>query len=137
VNLNNFVLCVILAPAVANAGNFATCILDKTPGVQNDAAAYATNKVCMEKYPGGMASVEKGSGRGFLSFDSGAECAAKKAAGTPSLIGGRLIYNACIALYDKPEPWLEYKGGVFDDLVPQNQTPGRNMTAEEFFGKKK
>jgi hypothetical protein len=137
VNLNNLVLCAILLPGVANAGNFATCILDKTPGVQNDAAAMATNKVCIDKYPGGFAGVEKGSGRGFLSFDSGAECAAKKAAGTPSLIGGRLIYSACIALYDKPRPQEQFKIGVFDDLVPQNQTPGRNMTAEEFLGKKK
>lgn len=134
-NLNILVLCVILVPGVANAGNFATCILDKTPGVQNDAAATATNKVCIDKYPGGFAGVEKGSGRGFLSFDSGAECAAKKAAGTPSLIGGQLIYAACIALYDKPKPWEQFKSRSFDDLVPQKQTPGRTMTAEEFLGK--
>jgi hypothetical protein len=113
VNLNILVLCVILVPGVANAGNFATCIFDKMPGVQNDAAARAINDVCIDKYPSGLAGVKEGSGRGFLSFDSGAECAAKKAAGTPSLIGGQLIYAACIALYDKPKPF-----NPFDDLVP-------------------
>jgi len=87
------------------AGNFATCIIDKMPGVQNDAAAYATLNLCKIEHPQGMAGVEKGSGRGYFSFKSGAECAAKKAASTLSRAGGQFIYTACTRLYDEPNPF--------------------------------
>jgi len=103
----------VLVSAFAQAGDHATCILDKMPGMQNDAAAYAVSTLCLQKNPGGFSVIEQGSGRGLFSYDSGAECAAKKAAGTPSLIGGRLIYVACNKLYDKPKPQV----GMFDDLV--------------------
>jgi len=35
------VLLIALIPSIAAAGNFATCLLDKLPGVQNDVAAQA------------------------------------------------------------------------------------------------
>lgn len=92
-------------PSVTFAGNYATCILDKMPGVQNDATAIATNRLCLEKYPLGLREVEQGSGRGMLSFDSGSECAAKKGASTPSRVGGSAINVSCFKLYDKPKPF--------------------------------
>lgn len=98
-----------IAPSVALAGNLATCILDKMPEVQNDFAAEAVLQLCNKKYPGGINAVKQGSGRGMLSFDSGAECAVKKGADTPSRRAGQLIYIACSKLYDEDGPWLKYK----------------------------
>ena len=103
-NLSTLLLCMTLAPSIANAGDFATCVLDKMPGVQNDAAAYAINRLCLEKYPDGLSGVAQGSGRGVFSYDSGAECAASKSAKTPSLVGGQSIYRSCNRLYSKPAP---------------------------------
>lgn len=92
----------------ATAANYATCILDKMPGAQNYAVAVAVTKLCQEKFPGGFGSVEKGSGRGLFSFNSGAECTAKKASDVRDNNAASLIYRACVLLYDKPSP--------FDDL---------------------
>lgn len=109
-----FVALLVLSPAVA-AGNFAICILDSMPGLQNDSAAYAATQVCAARYPGGLNSVPQGEGRGWFGYDSGAECAAKKAANTPSRVAGQRIFGACKRLYDEP-PWT-----LFDDLIPPKQ----------------
>jgi len=93
-----------VAPA-AFAGNFATCLLDDLPGVQGDAAAVAIHKVCRDKYPGGLPSVEQGSGRGWFSYKSGAECMAKLGAKTPSPSAGSLMFYACNKLYNEPNPF--------------------------------
>lgn len=100
-------LALTMSPTIAFAGNFATCLLDKLPGVQNDSTAMAINKLCLDKYPDGLTWIERGSGRGFLSYDSGAECAAKKGASTPSNAGGRMIFVACNVLYNKPIPIVD------------------------------
>lgn len=92
------------------AGNFATCILDRMPGVQNNPVAFAILRICKEKYPGGLDSVILGEGRGWFGFDSGAECSAKKAAKTPNQRAAAIIATACRRLYDK---------GPFDDLLKQ------------------
>lgn len=101
-----------LASVQAVAGNFATCILKHMHGIQNDPAAYAAMRLCMNEYPGGYSGVQQGEGRGFLSYDSGAECAVKKGAGTASRVAGQQIYNACNKLFNepapKPGPWEEY-----------------------------
>lgn len=102
-----------VSPA-AFAGNFATCLLDDLPGVQGDAAAIAINKVCIAKYPGGLVSVSQGSGRGLFGYNSGAECAAKLAAKTPSRPAGTLIFYACNKLYNEPNPF-----DSFDAKLPQ------------------
>lgn len=86
----------------AMAGNFATCILDRMPGSQNDAATRAIMEVCRQKYPKGYEDVLQGSGIGWFGYESGAECAAKKAAKTSNTLAGRAIYIACNCLYDQP-----------------------------------
>lgn len=86
----------------ASAGNYATCLLDKLPGLQNDQAAAAAIQVCNSQHPGGMDKVAKGNGRGFLGFDSGAECALKKAGETRSSTAAYQIRLACDRLYNKP-----------------------------------
>lgn len=126
-----------IAPAFALAGNYATCLLKNLPGLQNEVAARAAINLCMSEYPGGINSVPQGDGRGFLGYDSGAECAMKKAGETRSQLAGQGIYLACRRLYDSPQP------NPFDDLIPGGEkrmgfTPleeGRTsapMTAEQF-----
>jgi hypothetical protein len=52
---------------------------EKMPGIQNDPAAYAAMRLCMNEYPGGYSGVQQGEGRGFLSYKSGAENALENA----------------------------------------------------------
>ena len=87
------------------AANYATCLLDKLPGTQNDVAANATMQVCVGKHPGGMAAVKQGSGRGMFGHDSGAECTAQKAGDTRSNQAAYLIGMACRKLYDEADWW--------------------------------
>lgn len=76
------VACLVLPLHVA-AENYATCLLDKLPGVQNHGASVSAVRVCQSKYPGGLANVEQGAGRGlFASYDSGDECTYDKAKDT-------------------------------------------------------
>jgi hypothetical protein len=92
----------------AFAANFATCLLDKLPGTQNDVAAQAIYQVCNSKH-GGIQTVAQGSGRGLFGYDSGAECTAKVAADTRSNQAARMIGVACRKLYDKDGPWMNYR----------------------------
>lgn len=87
---------------MAYAGNYATCILDKLPGTQNDMAARAALQFCAEKYPKKYEEIELGSGRGFLSYNSGAECALDNSKHTRSNGAAYAIGVACRTLYDKP-----------------------------------
>jgi hypothetical protein len=92
----------------AAAANYATCLLDGMPGVQNDAAAASIAQACGQHYPGGMKNVPQGSGRSFFGYESGAQCAAKLAKDTLSQNGGRLIRYACNVLYDLPPPVFDF-----------------------------
>lgn len=98
----------VLLPSVALAGNFATCMLDKLPAIQNDVAAQAVYQQCEGAYPAGLPAVKQGSGRGLFSFKSGAECTAKKAGDTRSVRAAALIGVACRRLYDEDGPWLDF-----------------------------
>lgn len=86
---------------LAQAGNFATCLLDELPGVQNNNAAGAAYQVCSARYPERYDGVEQGSGRGFFGYESGAECALKKARDTHSQSAAGMIRVACNRLYNK------------------------------------
>lgn len=86
----------------AMADNFATCLLDKLPGLANDPAAHAATQVCLGEHPGGMNVVRQGVGRGFWSYDSSAECALDNSASTPSRLAAYRIRLACNKLYDEP-----------------------------------
>ncbi len=88
-------------PSLAQADNYATCMLDKLPGVQNDAAVYAAAQVCSGRYPERYSSVPQGAGRGFFGYDSGAECALDKSRNTRSQLASYQIRAACNRLYDK------------------------------------
>lgn len=93
-----------LAAAPAWAANYATCLLDKLPGTQNDSAASAIVSVCRSKYQG---EVKQGSGRGFFGYDSGAECLADKAKETRSSRAANLMGWACDRLYE-----IDWESGV-------------------------
>ena len=100
-------LAAVTAPAFA--ANYAACILDQMPSVANDVAAHAVHQVCLRENPEGLNAVEQGSGRGFFSFDSGAECTAKKAGEVRSNQAARMIGISCRKLYDAPNPYAKYK----------------------------
>ena len=97
------------ACAPAWAANYATCILDKAPGVANDTAAHAVHQLCMSEHPGGIGAVPQGSGRGLFGFNSGAECTAKKAGETRSNQAAAMVGMACRRLYDEDGPWNQYR----------------------------
>ncbi|MDD2711306.1 MAG: hypothetical protein PHU77_00160 [Simplicispira sp.] len=82
--------------------------MDKLPGTQNDVAANAVSQVCQSKH-GGIQTVAQGSGRGLFSYDSGAECTAKKAGDTRSSQAAYMIGAACRKLYDEDGPWMNYR----------------------------
>lgn len=89
-----------LLPPPALAGNFATCLLDKLPAVQNDIAANAAFQACTGTFPGGFASVPQGAGRGWFGYRTGADCTLAKAGDTRSNRAAVLIGLACRKLYD-------------------------------------
>ena len=93
-------LLLTLAAPGAFAGNYATCLPDKLEGVQNDQAARSAIRLCLREHPGGLQSVEQGSGRGFFGYDSGDECALDKASDTRSNVAGYQTRIACYRLYD-------------------------------------
>lgn len=97
-----FCLAPLLFSTSAVAGNYATCILDRMPGTQNDAVMRAVVQICSKKYPGRFEFVPQGHGRGWFGYDSGVECAAKEAAKTPNNNAAHLISIACRRLYDAP-----------------------------------
>lgn len=99
-----------LLPSVAAADNFATCLLEKLPGIQNDMAANAVYQVCNAKYPGVFGTIAQGSGRGWFAPASGAECLMKKGSETRSNRAAALIGVACRRLYDPPAvDWSQYE----------------------------
>jgi len=95
---------VLLLASPAMAANYATCILDKAPQVQSDTAAMTATQACLASYPGGIEAVKPGSGRGLTGYNSGAECAARKAAETRSEVAAYQIRRACVRLYEEPGP---------------------------------
>ena len=107
------IITLLVCPSMAMADNFAECLLDKLPGVQNDATAYAAAQLCAAKYPERYESIAQGAGRGFFSYESGAECALAKGAETRSNSAAGQIRVACNRLYNEPT-------GLFDDLKSAN-----------------
>lgn len=102
--LRSILASLLLAASPAFAADYATCILDKMPKAQNDVAANSIMQVCAQAH-GNILTVKQGSGRGWFGYKSGAECAAKEAAGTPSNRAAFLIRQACGKLYDEEQWW--------------------------------
>lgn len=111
-------LAIALLPLPALAGNFATCLLDKLPAVQNDIAAHAAYQACTGAFPGGLTSVPQGTGRGWFSYKTGADCTLKKAGDTRSNRAAGLIGVACRKLYDEAPPGLKPYDGPVTPLEP-------------------
>lgn len=112
-------LLLLIAPPAMAGGNYATCLLDKLPGVANDVAANAIVQTCSSKFPGGFQTVGLGSGRGdWFGFKSGAECTAKKAADTRSDRAAHMIGAACRRLYDELDLTYEPMTGNKKVLTP-------------------
>lgn len=109
-NARYIIATLLLAAAPAWAANYATCILDKAPGVANDTAAQAVYQLCLTEHPGGLQAVPQGSGRGLFGFSSGAECTAKKAGGTRSNQAAAMVGVACRKLYDEPIKLVPFTG---------------------------
>lgn len=101
----------LLLASPAMAANYAYCILERSPGVANNTAAYAVYQACQAEHPGGMEAVPPGSGRGkMFGFKSSAECTAKKAADTRSEVAAQHINGACRRLYDDPPKLIPFNG---------------------------
>lgn len=100
----------------AFAENFATCLLDKLPGVRNDQATTAAWNLCRGQHPGTFGSVEQGSGLGiFADYDSGDECALDLAKETSDRRAGFLIARSCRLLYDEPAFEFDSSGAVLEE----------------------
>ncbi len=95
----------VLLASPATAGNFATCLLDKMPGIQNDVAANAVYQSCIATHPGAFAPIKQGAGRGWFGYKTGADCTAEKAGATRSNRAAVLIGVACRKLYDEQTPF--------------------------------
>lgn len=100
----------LCCPAVALAGNFATCLLDRLPGVKVQQVAAAAVRSCQAEYPAGAQGVEWGSGKGwFARYKSRDDCLADKARDTSLPFAVSYMQNACNWLYGdppvKPKPW--------------------------------
>lgn len=99
-----FILFGLFSLPVFAADNFAECVIDRMPGVQNDAVALAISRTCLAEHPGGIDAVKQGSGRGdWFGYNSGNECVIKKGEKVASRVGGNLLTGACNKLYD-PAP---------------------------------
>ncbi len=95
-------IALLACSSLAMADNYATCLLDKLPGVQNDNAATAAWNLCNSKHPGGLDSVVAGSGRGLFGYESGAECALEESGQTRSNTAAYQIRLACDRLFNEP-----------------------------------
>lgn len=104
------------------ADNFATCLLDRMPGTENDVAAAQIRRHCLEKHPAGKWGYVPGTGRGPLNaifgYESGAECASKLSKNTRSALAAKNIAWACEDLYGLPDPYDTRLGKHAKKLVP-------------------
>jgi hypothetical protein len=100
--MTKFLMLTLLSlPGLASASNYATCLLDKLPGLENDQAAAAAIQVCRADHPGGLEAVTQGDGRGMLGYDSGADCALDQSGDTRSRTAAYQIRLACDRLYNE------------------------------------
>lgn len=116
--MNRYLFGVLLTAisSAALADSFATCLLDKLPGVRNNQATWATLRHCQTEHPGGWGSVEQGEGRGlFADYDSGDECTLDMAKETADGQAGFLIAKSCRLLYDEPLRGFDPSTAVLED----------------------
>jgi hypothetical protein len=63
-----------VASSYASAADYATCLLDKLPGVKNAPAHAAALNLCAQQHPDKFFEVRRGSGRGLLGPKSPEQC---------------------------------------------------------------
>ncbi|WP_127806795.1 hypothetical protein [Hydrogenophaga sp. NH-16] len=91
-----------LTSTVVQAGNFASCILEKMPGSSNAATNAAVFQSCSAENPSLYRGVKMGSGRGLFGYKDGNACIIKLAASTQFQPAAASIAAACRCLYNKP-----------------------------------
>ncbi|MBK0115638.1 hypothetical protein [Delftia sp. S66] len=84
-------------PALAT--DYATCLLDKLPGVKNAPAHAAALSLCAQQHPDKFFEVRRGSGRGLLGPKSPEQCTLDKARDTSWQPAAGMIMRACGCLY--------------------------------------
>lgn len=83
----------------ALAADYATCLLDKLPGVKNAPAHAAALNLCAQQHPDKFFEVRRGSGRGLLGPKSPEQCTLDKARDTSWQPAAGMIMRACGCLY--------------------------------------
>lgn len=69
--------------------DYASCVLEKMPGVANDPAAYAVARDCRQRYG------QQQDARNYQSLPASDECTAKYASLTPNRSAANMIAGAC------------------------------------------
>lgn len=125
-NKTLIIIATVISSTSALADNYATCLLDKMPGVQNNPAAWAAVRLCAEAHTGRFSDVEQGAGRGlFAMYDSALECFHDKARTVQSNVAVSHIRSACNRLYDEPEvDWGSGDISIPADPSCRSQNPG-------------
>lgn len=93
-----FALVALSSPAFA-VGDYASCLLDKLPGIQSGAAFSSALALCGKEFPDRYYSIERGSGRGLLGYKSPEACTLDKAKATSWQPAAATIRTACGCLY--------------------------------------
>lgn len=87
----------VAGPALA--ANYATCLLDKLPGVKNAQAHAAALNLCAQQHSDKFFEVRRGSGRGLLGPKSPEQCTLDKTRDTAWQPAAGMIMRACGCLY--------------------------------------
>lgn len=93
------VIVIAAAAKTAFAADYATCLLDKLPGVKNAPAHAAALNLCAQQHPDKFFEVRRGSGRGILGPKSPEQCTLDKARDTAWQPAAGMIMRACGCLY--------------------------------------
>ena len=93
------VLPALLFAGSAFSADYATCLLDKLPGVKNAPAHAAALNLCAQQHPDKFFEVRRGSGRGLLAPKSPEQCTLDKARDTAWQPAAGMIMRACGCLY--------------------------------------
>lgn len=96
-------LLLLLTACSSSKNNYAQCILDNMPGTNNMQTRGLIHNQCREQYPDMYYSIEKGSGRGLITYDNGHECTIAHAKDTLNDAAVTNIRQACSCLYDEPD----------------------------------
>lgn len=81
------------------ASNIYECLLDKMPGVKNDATAVELYKICKKEFPISPEYVEKK--KTFFGVKTTSECIIKHAENVTSPKAAQWIRHSCYKLYEK------------------------------------